>query len=934
MVRPQWFVCAAWMIVLGLGMFAQAAEPECGVSPNHLRCEYMVDPLGVGVAKPRLSWVLEASESAARGQKQTAYQVLVASNSELLGRDEADLWDSGRVTSDATIQVEYAGKPMASRMRCHWKVRVWDGDGRASAWSLPATWEMALLKADDWKAVWIDDGKPQPKADGDFYKDDPAPLMRKAFTVEKPVRRARLYVSGLGYGYARLNGGPVGDRVLDPGWTNYSKRVLYSTYDVTSQIVQGKNCLGLMLGNGWYNPLPMRMWGFLNLREHLPNGRPRGIAQLEIELVDGTRQIVATDATWKVAPGPVLRNNIYLGEVYDARREIPMWDQPGFDAAAWAAASLATGPIGTLRPEAQPPIRVTRKLKPVAWTEPKPGVFIFDMGQNFAGWVRLKVRGAEGTKVRLRFGELLNPDGTLNVMTSVCGQIKNGTENRDNQPPDLAYQSDTYILSGRGDEVYVPRFTWAGFRYVEVTGYPGKPERDAVEGLRLSADVREVGSFTCSNERFNRIQEMVRWTFLSNLFSVQSDCPARERFGYGGDIVPTCESLMFNFDMAAMYAKIVQDFADAVRTTGGATETAPHVGLTTEGLGDDSGPIGWQIAYPMLLDKMYQYYGDLRLVREQYPTARRQLEFLRSVAKNNRIETCIGDHESLDAKAIALTSTAFYYQDAATMARLAELLGKKDDARECAELAQAIREAFIARFYRARSGRFDAGTQASQAFALHYGLYPPGSREAVVNALAAEVARRENHLATGIFGSRYLLETLSRFGRGDLAYAIVDQKTFPGWGHMLDRGATTLWEHWEYSDNTFSHNHPMFGSVSTWFFEDVGGVRADAKAVGFDRVVVRPQVVGDLTNAEVKYNSIRGPVGCRWRVESDRLQIEVTVPPNVQATVYVPTVDAGSVSEGGRPVSDAPGVKSLPPQDGAAVLEIGSGQYRFEAKLK
>jgi alpha-L-rhamnosidase len=894
----------------------------------------MVDPLGIDAAQPRLSWVLEASESAARGQTQTAYQVLVASTGELLGKDQGDLWDSGRVASDATIQVEYAGKPMASRMRCHWKVRVWDGQGHVSPWSSPATWEMALLKADDWKAVWINDGKPQPSADADFYRNDPAPLMRKAFAVEKPVRRARLYTSGLGYGYARLNGEAVGDRVLDPGWTNYSKRVLYSTYDVTSQIVQGKNCMGLTLGNGWYNPLPMKMWAFLNLREHLPIGRPRGIAQLEIELVDGTRQIVGTDATWKVAAGPVVRNNIYLGEVYDARLAIPTWDQPDFDDAAWSKVALAKEPVGPLRAQMQPPIRVTRKLKPVAKTEPTPGVFIFDMGQNFAGWAKLRVKGPEGTKVKLRFGELLNTDGTLNVMTTVAGQIKNGKENVDNEPPQLAYQSDTYILSGRGDEVYVPQFTWAGFRYVEVTGYPGKPERDAIEGLRLSADVRDVGSFACSNERFNRIQEMVRWTFLSNLFSVESDCPARERFGYGGDPVPSCEAFMFNFDMQALYTKMVRDFADAARPNGGITETAPYIGVASDGLGGQSGPIGWQITYPLLQERLYQYYGDLRLIREQYPTARRQLEFLRSVAKNDLIEVCIGDHESIDPKAIPLTSTAFYYQNAAIVARFAELLDKKDDARQYGELAQKIRAAFIAKFFHPDSGRLDIGTQACQAFALHYGLYPPESRQAVLDVLIGEVQRHENHLATGIFGTRYLLEMLTRCGRADLAYAIADQKTFPGWGHMLDRGATTLWEHWEFSDNTFSHNHPMFGSVSTWFFEDIGGIRADKQAVGFNRITIRPHVVGGLTHAETTYKSIRGPIACRWRLESDRLRMDVTVPPNVRAMVYVPTVDAKSVLEDGKPAVDAPGVKAQPAQDGVAVFEIGSGQYRFEAKLK
>jgi alpha-L-rhamnosidase len=911
-----------------------AAEPAHGLAPTQLRCEYLVDPMGIDTAEPQLSWVLETVNETDRGQKQTAYQVLVATDPERLAKDEADLWDSGQVASDATIGIDYAGKPLASRVRCCWKVRVWDRDGHVSAWSLPAKWEIALLRPEDWTAAWINDGKPQPTTEADLYKEDPAPLFRKAFVVEKPVRSARLYVSGLGYGDPRINGSAAGSRVLDPGWTSYTKRVLYSTYDVTTLIVQGRNCLGLMLGNGWYNPLPMKMWGFLNLREHLPTGRPRGIAQLEIELVDGTRQTVVTDESWKMAPGPILTNNVYLGEVYDARREIPGWDQPDLDDAAWAKAVLAAEPIGALRAQMQPPIRVTRKLKPAVRTEPKPGVFIFDMGQNFAGWAKLHVRGPAGTKVKLRFGELLHDDGTLNVMTSVAGQIKNGKENRDGECPRLAYQSNTYILSGRGDEVYVPRFTWEGFRYVEVTGYPGTPERDALEGLRLSADLREAGTFHCSNEQFNRIQEMLRWTFLSNLFGVQSDCPARERFGYGGDPVPCSEALMFNFDMPVFYTKVVQDFADAARPNGGITETAPFVGIDSEGLGGQSGPIGWQITYPFLQAKMVQYYGDLRLIRAQYPTTRRHLEFLRGVAKNHCIEIGLGDHESLDPKAIPLTSTAFYYQNATLVAGFAELLGKKDDAREYRALAEQIREAFIARFFHADTGKFDIGTQACQAFALHNDLVSPAHRQAVLEVLVGEVQRHQGHLATGIFGTRYLLETLTRGGRADVAYGIVDQKSFPGWGHMLDRGATTLWEHWEFSDNTFSHNHPMFGSVGTWFFEDIGGIRAEKAAIGFNRIVIHPQIVGGLTHAEAKYNSIRGPVASQWRVESDRLRMEVTVPCNVQATIFVPTVDAASVTEGGKPAAEATGVAAQPPATGAAVFMVGGGRYQFDSKIK
>jgi alpha-L-rhamnosidase len=555
------------------------------------------------------------------------------------------------------------------------------------------------------------------------------------------------------------------------------------------------------------------------------------------------------------------------------------------------------------------------------------------MGQNFAGWIRLRVRGEAGATVKLRFGELTYPDGTLNVMTSVAGQIKAGKENRDNAYPQLAYQGDTYILSGRGDEVYTPRFTWHAFRYVEISGFPGKPGLDSLEGLRLSADVSQAGTFGCSHAPFNQIQEMVRWTFLSNLFSVQSDCPHRERFGYGGDIVPTCDAFLLNFDMATFYAKVVRDFADAARPNGGTTEIAPYNGIADAGFGDGTGPLGWQMAYPILLGKLYQYYGDRRLIEEHYPTVQKQLELVRSHAKDYIVTQCLGDHETIEERSVPLTTTAFFYHQAILASQFASLLNRRSEAQQYRELADNIRNAFVAKFFHADTGKLDIGVQACQAFGLHYDLVPPERRSDVLKVLVGEVERHQGHLTTGIFGTRYLLETLSRNGQADVAYHIVNQEGFPGWRHMLERGATTLWEHWEFSDNTYSHNHPMFGSVSAWFFEDLGGIRPADDANGFDRIVVGPNIVRGLTSAEATYDSIRGPVASRWRVADGKLQMMVTVPPNAQATVRLPTSNPGKVLETGKPLSEAPGVQVQATESKAAVLHIGSGEYRFEAEI-
>jgi len=804
---------------------AQRGSSEAAITPVALRCDYLSTPLGIDAHQPRLSWRLESSFADARGQRQSAYQVLVASDEANLAADRGDLWDSGKVESAEQLHIPYQGRPLASAERCHWKVRAWDGEDRPMPFSQPTWWEMGLLRPDDWAGQWIDDGEPLPERDEDFYADDPAPLFRKAFVARAGVRRARLYAAGLGYYELRLNGEKISGHLLDPAWTSYGHRVLYTTHDLTALLRDGPNALAAMLGNGWYNPLPLRMWGRINLRDHLVLGRPRLIAQLNIEYEDGTEQSIATDEGWRVTGGPIVRNSVYLGEVYDARREQSGWDLPDFDDRGWANASPVvassvdavpavgdrdsvvgaqedqTEPVsrlGPLRSQTMPPIRATATLRPVAVTEVEPGVFIFDMGQNFAGWARLRVEGPRGTTVTMRMGELLYPDGTLNVMTAVAGQIKGA--NRDGTPrggpgaPDVAYQSNEYTLRGEGLEIYTPRFTFHGFRYVEVTGFPGIPTLEAIEGLRLNTAVEPAGSFTCSNDLINRIQKMVRWTLLSNLFSVQSDCPAREKFQYGGDIVATSEMAIFNYDMASFYAKAVRDHEDAARGPGWITETAPYVGISAASYDEEAGPIGWGLAHPLLVAQLYQYYGDERLVQQQYGTAARWVELLSDNADGYIVDRCISDHESLDPKPVALTATAHFFQAARLIERLARILGRTQEAERHAALAQRIREAFIGRFLEPGTGRFDIGTQACQATALYMGLVPDAEREAAVDAMVEQVlVEHEGHVATGIFGTKYLLDSLTEAGRADVAYTIVNQETFPGWGHMLAEGATTVW---------------------------------------------------------------------------------------------------------------------------------------------
>lgn len=909
---------AVLTVILASGM---AAAGTLNVSGS--KCEQRICPLGIDSPQPALGWTLDSSR---RGDRQTAYQILAASDPVLLTNNKPDLWDSGKIVSGKSLGIAYAGKPLASGTRVWWQVRVWDRDDQPGPYGQPQWWEMGLLAPGDWQGKWISDGRPTPQHDEDFYAPAPAPLLRKSFKVAGPVKRARIYVSGLGYHELRLNGGKVGDHFLDPTWTSYDKHVSYATHDVTKLLREGDNALGVMLGNGWINPLPLRLWGHLNLREHLTVGRPRVIVQLNIDYADGSRANVVTDETWRVAEGPIIINNIYLGEVYDARREVLGWDSPGFDDHTWQAAAVETTALGALCAQGQPPVRVTEELPAVKVAEPKPGVFIYDFAQNFTGLARVRVHAPAGTKVVMRYGELLHPDGTLNPMTSVCGQIKSREDKKSvggpGAPP-VAWQADTYIAKGTGEETYLPRFTFHGFRYLELTGLPEAPPLAALTGLRLHSDVADAGSFACSNERFNRIQQMCRRTFVSNIVGVQSDCPHRERFGYGGDIVATSEAFLLNFDMATFYQKTVRDWADSARPDGMLTDTAPFVGIDYCG-------VGWAMAHPLLVSQLYRYHGDRRLLEEQYETARRWLLLVAERNPGGIVKEGIGDHESLVKAPAPPLVTPLYFQSAKLLADLARALDRTEDVARFDKLADHIRDAYQREFLDQKTGVAGPGTQACQAFALFSGIVPEQARPLALKCLVDDIRdNHKGHLSTGIFGTKFMLDVLSNNGNAPLACDIVNQPDFPGWRWMLDNGATTLWEHWAGSDNTFSNNHPMFGSVSQWFFNCPGGIRPAADAVGFNKILIAPQPVGDLQWVKATHRSVRGDVTCEWKKDGGRFELHVVVPFGASATIAVPATDPATVTEGGKPAAQADGIRFLGMDRGAAVYAADAGTYTF-----
>ncbi len=898
------------------------------LQPDRLTCEYIDNPLGIDTPKPRLSWTLTAS---IRNQRQTAYELIVSKNLKEISQGKGAVWNSGKVTTDQSLHIEYNGQALQSFTRYYWRVRVYDANGEASAWSQPAWFETAMLTLADRQAKWIGDGSKQFDRDEDFYQNDPMPLFRRTFKTNKKVASARLYICGLGYYEAYLNGQKIGNNVLDPGWTAHRKQALYVVHDITALVRSGNNVAGIMLGNGWYNPLPLRLFGRFNLRDVQQTGRPCVKAELRIVYTDGTTERIKTDEYWQTAPGPVVRNNVYLGEQYDARLEQTEWLSPEAKLTNWKNAVVTNGPDGELSVQMQPPIRVTAVVKPVRITEPKTGVYLFDLGQNFAGVARINVQGAAGTKITLRYGEDVHPDGTLNYLTTVAGQIKQiwNLKGGPGAPP-TAWQEDSYILKGQGIETWAPRFTFHGFRYVEVTGLTQKPTLQLLEGLRMNSDLASNGEFSCSNAMFNQLDKTAQWTFLSNVFSVQSDCPGREKMGYGADMVVTTEAFMYHFDMANFYRKAVRDFINDQRPEGGMTEIAPNTGIDDRGLGDKSGPLGWQLAFPFLQKQLYEFYGDLRVLEESYPALVRQIAFLRSKADQNLFHWDISDHEAIDPKPEAFTASAFYYHHLQLAAEFAGLLGKKIDSTQYAKVAQTVKSAIIRKYLIPGTGRFDNGTQAAQLFALWYDFTP--EKEASLNALIAELERHRWHVSTGIFSTKMFFDVMRLQKRNDLAYRVANQRDYPSWGYMLDKGATTLWETWKYPDNAPSQNHPMFGSVTEWFYRSLLGI--NAAEAGFRKILIKPQPTADLTWVKGSYNSVRGKIGSEWKTENGHFILTVSIPANTTAEIWLPAKNKSSITENGQLIVDTVALRFIKYENNFAVFAVGSGTYSFTSEME
>lgn len=1075
------------------------------LNPDRLRCEYLLEPLGIEALRPRLSWELQALSPSARSQKQTAYQIVVASSEVFLKQDLGNLWDSGKIQSDQSVHVAYGGRALFSHQVCWWKLRVWDEDDRVSAWSSPSFWTMGQLKPEEWKAQWIgfdSSGKPieftelsraswirhpgssasaigpetktffrrqfvipedkkinrvlcgmagvdsfnlyvngqevnfgfdpkivefsqwskivdllafkenwgqvveitglQPgtnilavvlqnpksanshsagligalriefsngepmlvitntdwksshlEAEGwqDKIFDDskwapaqqlgpygmepwgemrsefrrlPARMLRREFVLEKKIKRATAYVSGLGFYDFYLNGQKVEDHFMDPGLTEYSKRIFYNTYEVASLLKTGDNAVGIILGNGrFFAPrirIPVETKSF---------GYPKLLFEMRIEYEDGSIQPMISDENWKLTTqGPILANNEYDGEEYDARLEQIGWAKAGFDDSRWQPVQRVEAPGGVLEAQIMEPIRATQIIHPSSIRNPKPGIYVVDMGQAFYGVARLKVSGPAGTRVEMRTSFNLRPNGLLK------------TENDRS-----ARNRDVYILNGRGTEIWSPRFRGNAFRFIQVSGFPGTPTLDNFEGLVLHTDMEPVGTFNCSNRLINQIYSNARWGTRMQNRSTPMDPDRDERQGWSGHPAKTSESEAFVYNVASFYSNWLKSVRLDQHADGSLQEVSP--GYWTF---NSRGTI-WPAIATIIPNWYYDFYGDSRVLEDNYEAMKKWVLF--HVKSHQKTDFTI-DHKAygdwVDASTIGrdhassghgstsvpLISTAYHYNNCRLVARAAQLLGKKEDEEFFMDLAQKIQAGFNKRFFDPQTNQYESGTQFSYVLPLAFGLVPSAFRAAVIQNLANDILiTHQGHTTVGLLGMQWLMQVLTDIGHPEIAFTIATQTTRPSWGYMISKGATSIWERWDSDTQGSGMNGEsqkiLSGNLEAWFYQTLAGINYDPERPGFHHIILRPRPVGDLTYVNASHRSLYGMINSHWKIESGDFLWDISIPPNTTGTVYVPARDGLSVTESQKPAESSSGVKFLRFEDGSAIYAIGSGNYSIRS---
>lgn len=921
-LRLKKIFCCCLLVVASLKVQAQ-------VLVSDLKCDYQTDPIGIQSLNPQLSWLLSSAQN---NVLQTAYRVIVADDVALLQKNIGNIWDSKKVTSDQSIQIIFGGKYLVSTKTYYWKVMVWDNQQKPSAWSKPAKWQMGLLNETDWKgAKWIAyDDLPEAKrivpaidnpADKRWTEGkDILPLMRKSFTINKAVKKASAFITGLGQFEMSLNGAKVGDHFLDPGWTKYDQHALYVTFDITNQLKQGKNAVGVMLGNGFYYVPGER---YHKLRAVF--GYPKMICRVLVEYQDGSEENIISDETWKTTPGPITFSSIYGGEDYNANLEQTGWKNAVFNDLKWRRAVVVDGPP-KLDAQSELPLKIFDQFKPVKISQPKPGVWLYDMGQNASAIPYIAVKGKKGSAIKITPAELLTDDGLANQKAV-------------GEPVFF-----TYTLKGEGTETWYPQFMYYGFRYIQVEG--GVPVNEPnpnqqpviteIKSLHTRSAAASIGTFSCSNDLFNKTFKLIDWAIRSNTVSVFTDCPHREKLGWLEEAHLVGSSIRYNYDIASLCRKVIRDMEHSQTTDGLIPDIAPEYTVFGGGFRDSP---EWGSNGILMPYYVYQWYGDKQILKESYNMMTRYAAYLDSKSKNHILYFGLGDWYDIGPKDLGqsqltpsgITSTAIFYYDLNILSRVAKLLGKESDAETYTALAKTVRTSFNDTFFHKNTKQYGSGSQAANAMSVYMGLVEPENKAAVIENLIKDIRAHNNGVTAGDIGFRYLLRVLDEAGRSDVIFDMNSRSDVPGYGYQLARGATALTESWQ-GNRISSNNHFMLGHLMEWFYSGLGGIKSDSNDVAFKHIVIRPELVGDVTFANTSYQSPYGLISSNWKKVNGSTNFDVKIPANTTATLYFPAGKNSTVIEGGKPIANRNDIKIIKVEDGKVLIETGSGNYSFNIK--
>jgi alpha-L-rhamnosidase len=893
-----------------------------------LKCEYSANPIGVASLQPIFNWTFS---SARRNVTQSAYQIIVAHAVTALQTDQGTIWNSGKVPSNSSIQVRYGGKPLQSGKTYFYKIKIWDNKGISSGWSKIASWQMGLLKPEDWKgAKWIGYEElperekiiPAVHLRGAFpEKNDILPLFRKKFNIRKTVKQATAFISGLGHFDLSLNGIKVGDHFLDPGWTKYDEQALYVTFDLTKKIKQGGNALGVVLGNGFYFiPRDQRYRKITGAY-----GYPKLICRLLLEYTDGSTENIITDESWKTSPSPITYTSIYGGEDYNATLEQKNWNTPTFDETQWKSALVVKGsPV--LNAQIAEPLKVFENFTPVQITQVKPGVWVYDMGQNASAIPAIAVKGKRGAIVKISPGELLNKDGTVNQFASGHPHYYN------------------YTLSGQGIEQWQPKFTYYGFRYIQVEGSvpekeanpENKPVMVSLKSLHIRNAAKRAGTFSCSNELFNKTNTLIDWAIKSNMVSVFTDCPHREKLGWLEEAHLMGSSVHYNYDVASLYKKIVDDMIISQTKDGLVPDIAPEYVHFDNGFRDSP---EWGSSSIIVPWYVYEWYGDKAVLAKSYPMMEKYLAYLQRKADGHILSHGLGDWFDIGPKnpgqaqltPIALSATAIYHYDLNIISKIAGLLNKPDDQAKYHDLAMKVKTAFNTKFFDKNTKQYATGSQTANAMAVYMDLVDPLDKQAVVENLVKEIKGRGNSLTAGDIGYRYVLRVLDDASRSDVIYDMNSRSDVPGYGWQLAHGATALTESWQ-AYGFVSNNHFMLGHLMEWLYSGIGGIRNARGSIAYKTAEIRPQIVGDLTNARVTYDAPYGTILSSWKKTNGNFELVVEIPANSSAIVYLPATVASVIHENGKAIHGSKLFPSARVDSKQVKIALGSGKYHFNVK--